>query len=147
MKRRLRTPLLAGVVSAALLVPAGVATAMPIDKGPYHVPPVSTVSPAAQSPDGFVGNSASDYASISTPAASSTQSPDGFVGNPAADFASVPAPEPTSVVSTPAVHTVVTDHGDQTLAVILASTALGVALLGAGWTFLRRGQRPSAALR
>ena len=119
---KLRTPLLAALCSAAVLVPAGVASAMPIDKGPYHVPPVSTVSPA-------------------------TQAPDGFVGNGPADFASVPAPESTPVVSTPAVHTVVTDHGDQTLAVILASTALGVALLGAGWTFLRRGQRPSAALR
>jgi hypothetical protein len=143
---KLRTPLLAALCSAAVLVPAGVASAMPIDKGPYHVPPVSTVSPATQAPDGFVGNPASDYASISTPAVASTQAPDGFVGNGPADFASVPAPESTPVVSTPAVHTVVTDHGDQTLAVILASTALGIALLGAGWTFLRRGQRPRVAL-
>ena len=145
MKRRLRTPLLAAVCSAALFVPAAAATAMPIDKGPYHVPPVSTVSPATQAPDGFVGNPVRDYASI-VPAPSGTQAPDGFVGNAPSDFASVPAPEPTSVVSTPSVHTVVTDHGDQTLAVILASAALGIALLGAAWTFLRRGQRPSAAL-
>ena len=143
---KVRTPLLAALCSAAVLVPVGAASAMPIDQGPYHVPPVSTVSPATQAPDGFVGNAKSDYASITPPAASTSQDPDGFVSNPPADFASVPKPEPTSVVSTPAVHTVVTDHGTQTLAVILASAALGIALLGAAWTFARRSQRPSAAL-
>jgi hypothetical protein len=144
---KLSTPLLAALCSAAVLVPAGLASAMPIDQGPYHVAPVSNVSPTTQAPDGFVGNPAADYASITPAASASTDDPDGFVGNPAVDLASLQAPASTAVASTPAVHTVVTDHGGQTLAVILASTALGVALLGAGWTFLRRGQRPSAALR
>jgi hypothetical protein len=52
---------------------------------------------------------------------------------------------PVTQSPSPVVHTVVKDHGDQTLAIWLAGSALGVALAGAGFAVLRVGRMPRPA--
>jgi hypothetical protein len=66
----------------------------------------------------------------------------------AGDVAStrVPGSTPTFVSVPSAPHTIVQDNGSQTLAIILASSALGIALAGAGFALLRTRMPKAAGL-
>jgi hypothetical protein len=66
----------------------------------------------------------------------------------AGDVAStrVPGTSPTFVSVPSAPHTIVQDNGSQTLAIVLAASALGIALAGAGFALLRTRMPKAAGL-
>ena len=58
----------------------------------------------------------------------------------------VPSSSPTFVSVPSAPHTIVQDNGSQTLAIVLAGSALGIALAGAGFALLRTRMPKAAGL-
>ena len=58
----------------------------------------------------------------------------------------VPSSSPTFVSVPSAPRTIVQDNGSQTLAIVLAGSALGIALAGAGFALLRTRMPKAAGL-
>jgi hypothetical protein len=134
-KRALRIGALGPCVAAMLIVPAA-AGARPDVPAQALVPEAATVPHASQLPSSFTTDGGSSYTFTPATAVSvrGGRLPSSFRTDAGSSYAFSPVSTP---VGAPAIPTIRTDDGNQTLAIILAGLALGVALMGAGYSAFR----------
>jgi hypothetical protein len=147
---KIRIIALAAVCCAAVLAISAPALAMPI-QGPLHVASTTPVVKAGDDPATRVpvqSAATTDAPSYRSGDIASIRVPVSGPAYRAGDVAStrVPGSSPTFVSVPSAPHTIVQDNGSQTLAIVLAGSALGIALAGAGFALLRTRMPKAAGL-
>jgi hypothetical protein len=159
---KIRFIALAAVCCVALFALTAPAFSMPL-RGPINVPTPHQqqgAAPVVRAGDDpatrFTGSAATtdapsyrsgDIASLRVPDAvkvASATAPSYRSGDTAS--IRVPASSPTFVSVPSAPRTIVQDDGSQTLAIVLAGSALGIALAGAGFALLRTRMPKAAGL-
>ena len=148
---KVRIIALAAVCCAAVLAISAPAFAMPI-QGPLHV--ATAAAPVVKAGDDpatrvpALSAATTDTPSYRSGDLASIRVPVSGVAYRAGDVAStrVPGASPTFVSVPSAPHTIVQDNGSQTLAIVLAGSALGIALAGAGFALLRTRMPKAAGL-